>query len=260
MQGDRRRPYLLIRPRSLSPVVLTCEHACRALPRTFRPVPPEPEVLRSHWGFDLGGWGLTRVVASRLRATAIGGRWSRLLIDLNRRVDDPTLIREGVDGTPLSWNRALDAGEVERRMLAYHVPYHAELDRLLLRRVVRGVRPLVVALHTFTPVLGRQRRGFDIGVLYDRHAGIAFRVGRRLAGNGFAVRYNEPYSGKAGMMYAAERHGAHYGLEFFELEVNQARLSRRGIATIGEALAAAIDSLVSPRGGADGASGRSRRG
>ena len=35
--------------------------------------------------------------------------------------------------------------DVERRLLDAHVPYHVEIDRLILRRMVRGVRPLLLA-------------------------------------------------------------------------------------------------------------------
>ena len=139
------RPFLLDRPRSISPVLLTCEHATRRLPRSAGLDSRHRAVLASHWGWDTGAWKLTRELARRLRAGAIGGRWSRLLIDLNRRVDDPTLIRRHVEGLPLPWNAGLDTDEIERRILAYHAPYHLEVDRLILRRLVRGVRPLVLA-------------------------------------------------------------------------------------------------------------------
>jgi predicted N-formylglutamate amidohydrolase len=96
------------------------------------------------------------------------------------------------------------------------------VDRLVLRRILRGIRPLLFAVHSFTPVLGRERRPFDIGVLFAKHASIARRIGRALGAQGLSVRYNEPYSGLAGMMYSAERHGSHHGIPCLELEMNQA--------------------------------------
>src|SRR6185295_17571134 len=75
-----------------APVLLICEHASNRLPFSRRPDPEERRILASHWGWDIGAWQLTLALARRWRARAIGGRWSRLLIDLNRRVDDETLI------------------------------------------------------------------------------------------------------------------------------------------------------------------------
>jgi predicted N-formylglutamate amidohydrolase len=58
-------------------------------------------------------------------------------------------------------------------------------------------------------------------VLFKSRAGVAHRVGKTLREGGLRVRYNEPYSGLAGMMYSADRHGTHHGLDFLELEFNQ---------------------------------------
>lgn len=242
------RPYLAIASRSLFPLVLTCEHASSRLPNGCAVHAPARQVLSAHWGWDIGAWALTHEVARLLGASAIGGRWSRLWIDLNRRVDDPTLIRPQVQDVALAWNRGLTLAEVERRIQACHVPYHAEIDRLLMRRLLRGIRPWLLAVHSFTPELGGHTRGFDIGLLYERHLGPARRLGRSLRQAGLSVRYNQPYSGMAGMMYAAERHGAHHRLPCLELEVNQALFERpAGSAYLGSLVARALKPLLLDR-------------
>lgn len=239
-------PFLSLRPGSTTAVYLTCEHASRRLPQPIRPDRAEREILASHWGIDIGAWALTRELARRHGHGAIGGRWSRLLIDLNRRVDDPTLVRAEAEGLALSWNRGVDAAEVERRALAYHAPYHAEVDRQLVRRIVRGVRPVVLAIHTFTPVLHHRRRNFDVGVLYDEHTALAHRMARTIRRSGLTVRYNQPYSGMAGMMYAVDRHGSHLDLPCLELEVNHDRLLRpEQVVAIADALEPAVQELTS---------------
>ena len=48
---------------------------------------------------------------------------------------------------------------------------------------------------------------------------------------GLEVRYNQPYSGKRGLMYSSDRHGRHHRLPCLELEINQALLARSGRAT-----------------------------
>jgi predicted N-formylglutamate amidohydrolase len=226
-----RRAYVVRAAHALFPLVLTCEHASWRLPCGLPRAPALREVLRTHWGWDIGAWALTREIAGRLHTSAIGGRWSRLWIDLNRRVDEATLIRTRIDELVLPWNRRLGMGEVQRRIETCHVPYHVAVDRLLARRLLRGVRPSLLAVHSFTPELeGHAPRPFDIGILYERHARAAHRLGRTLGRAGLTVRYNEPYSGMAGMMYAADRHGAHHRLPCLELEVNQSLFAKRGAA------------------------------
>lgn len=227
MAGRATRParWLRVAARTDAPWVLTCEHASRRLPGGLRPTRDEQRVLASHWGWDIGAWDLTRRLARATGAAALGGGWSRLWIDLNRKVDDPTLIRTDVEGVALSWNRALGARRIEQRITDVHMPYHQAIDRQIVRLLVRGVRPLILALHTFTPALDGQARRFDAGVLFDDHGPAARRLARTLRTAGLTVRYNAPYSGMAGLMYAADRHGRHHALTCLELEVNQGRLA-----------------------------------
>ena len=151
------RPFLSIGPRARAGILITCEHATARLPPPMRALAAERAILSSHWGWDIGAWDLTRELARRLDASAVGGRWSRLLIDVNRRVDDPTLIVRRAGRHLLSWNAGLDVAEVERRIFAYHAPYHQEVDRRILQHAVRGIRPLLFAVHSFTPTIGPSR-------------------------------------------------------------------------------------------------------
>jgi len=236
---------LEIGARALAPIVLSCEHASRALPRNVRPAAAVVRILASHHGWDPGAWAVTRAAAARLGTSALGGRWSRLWVDLNRRVDDPSLIRERSDDVPLPWNLDLGPAERERRVLGCHAPYHERLDRLIVRRIVRGVRPLLLSVHTFTPRLGRRRRDYDAGVLYERDRAPARVLAGALRRTGLTVRYNRPYSGLAGMMYAIDRHGKHHGLPCLELELNQALFERAGAAEeLGRIVAAAAREIA----------------
>ena len=69
-----------------------------------------------------------------------------------------------------------------------------------------------------------------MGVLFDRSRDHAALLMRGLAGEGFRVLPNRPYSGLAGMMYAIHRHGSHHELPCLEIEMNQALWRDRGAA------------------------------
>jgi predicted N-formylglutamate amidohydrolase len=61
----------------------------------------------------------------------------------------------------------------------------------------------------------------EIGVLFDREDALAAVLAEALAAEGFVVAMNEPYSGKEGLIYAAERHASAHGKHALELEVRQ---------------------------------------
>ena len=173
---------------------------------------------------------MARLLARTLGAAAVGGGVSRLVVDLNRTAVDPTLIRREAGWVPLSWNARIAPAEVERRLVAWHLPYHDAIDRAILRLVTRGVRPLLLSVHSFTPIYEGRRRDFDMGVLFDRSRVHAARLMRGLRREGFRVLPNRPYSGIAGMMYSIDRHGTHHDLPCLEIEMNQALFRERGAA------------------------------
>lgn len=239
------RQFLSLRARARAPLLLTCEHATHRLPPGIPTTPAERALLRTHWGWDLGAWAVTKELSRRRGASAIGGACSRLLIDLNRAVDDPTLIRTRAEGVVLSWNRRLTSAAVLRRIAVWHVAYHAALELRIASHLVRGIRPTILALHSFTPELDGARRDFEIGVLFREHASVARSLGRALARAGLRVRYNEPYSGLEGMMYSAERHGSQHALPCIELELNQRMLGEaRALARISRTLSEALSASL----------------
>jgi predicted N-formylglutamate amidohydrolase len=88
-------PYHLLRGRRLSRLLITCEHASAALlPGMEAGAPRVEALLRTHWALDIGIWDVARIVSRRLDATAVGGRYTRLVVDLNRDPNDATLIRK----------------------------------------------------------------------------------------------------------------------------------------------------------------------
>jgi len=236
--------FTTLRADAWTPWLLTCEHAAYRLPEGVRPTAKERALLRAHWGWDIGAWKLTRELSRRLNACAVAANWSRLWVDPNRDAGEATLIKPRVEGVDLSWNRGLSLVEIERRWDEYHAVYHAEVTRQIARRRFREIRPLIFSVHSFTERIGARRREFEIGILYDTHPRAAQRLGRRLRTAGLSVRYNQPYSGRRGLMYSAHRHGTHHGLTCLELEVNQALFERADtVARLGRILARALPGL-----------------
>ncbi len=216
------------------------------MPREYGTLGLAREDLRDHIGWDIGAASAMREAARRLGAPGIASKYSRLLVDLNREPGEETLIPPVSDGRVIPANERISAAERQRRLERYHAPYHDRVDRELarVRRSAAGRPVYLLSVHSFTPSLDGRRRPFDMGVLYDDHEALARRFGRTLREGGFRVRYNEPYSGREGLIYAARRHGRAHGIPYIELEINNALLRTDAAARrIGGKVARAVAAL-----------------
>jgi predicted N-formylglutamate amidohydrolase len=197
------------------PLLLLCDHASNALPPGGLGL--DPALLSTHIAYDIGAAAVTRALARAYGAPALLGSWSRLLIDLNRGPDDPTLVMKLSDGSIIPGNEGVDATEVARRAARFHAPYHAAIAAQL---DLIGPDAVLVSMHSFTPSWKGRRRLWEVGVLYDRDLRLAQPLMARLAEAGFNVGDNEPYSGRL-EGDTLWRHGTCRGLPHVLIEMRQ---------------------------------------
>ena len=178
-------------------LVLVCDHASNNVPPEIGPLGLSEEDMRRHIAWDVGARGVTLGLARRLGAEAVLSTWSRLVIDPNRGEDDPTLVMRLYDGSLIPGNRQVGQAEIERRLDAYHRPYHRAIDAALARAIAEGEAPVLVSIHSFTPQFrGRPLRPWHVGLLWDRDDRLLRPLLRLLrAEPGLCVGDNEPYSG-----------------------------------------------------------------
>ena len=196
-------------------ILFLCDHASNALPEGALGL--DPGLLATHIAYDIGAAAMTRALAAAYGAPAFLGGWSRLLIDLNRGADDPTIVMKLSDGSIIPGNRNADATEVARRIQMFHAPYHAAIDTALDRM---GPDAVVISLHSFTPAWKGRPRPWEVGVLYDRDTRLSAPLMDRLKEAGFTVGDNEPYSGalEGDTLY---QHGTLRGLPHVLIEIRQ---------------------------------------
>ena len=198
-------------------LLLTCEHASARLPDGWRWTERDARLHGTHWTFDLGAAELTHELSASLRSAAVLSTFTRLLADPNRADDDPSVFRTHAEGLPVELNARLDEDDVRRRLDRYWSRYHDAVDR----EAAKTAAPVLLSVHTFTPVYEGTPRAMEIGVLFDREDTLAAVLAEALAAEGFVVAMNEPYSGKEGLIYAAERHASAHRKHALELEVRQ---------------------------------------
>lgn len=201
---------------------ITCEHASNRVPTPLRTTEMDRAWLNTHWGYDIGARTLSRELIRLTGSFGVMARFSRLVVDANRDPAHPDLIRTTTEGHSFSFNQKLTPEERDRRVARFHEPYHRAIDEALRARVGSTVGDvLLLSVHTFTPVWNHRVRPMDVGVLYSPYEAIARRLERELRAVDFETALNAPYSGREGLIYAAERHGDGHKVVFLELEVNQ---------------------------------------
>jgi predicted N-formylglutamate amidohydrolase len=219
-------------------ILLSCEHGGNRVPPGERALFARAgRLLASHRGFDAGALDVARRLARAWRAPLVAASTTRLLVDLNRSPHNPRVFSAFTRGLPRAHRDAL---------LARHHRPHWQRVRAALSASPRGV--LHLAIHSFTPVLGGERRDFGIGILYDpkrraeRERARAWQQRLTRALPGVGVRRNAPYRGDAdGLTTSLRRELPASRYEGIELELNQ-----RLIASPAQrrALVAALSALL----------------
>ncbi len=209
-----------------SHLLLLCDHASAALPPDLGLLGLDPALSQTHIASDIGAAWVTRALAQKFAAAALLGVWSRLLIDLNRGEDDPTLVMKLSDGSIIPGNRDAGPDDVADRLREYYWPYHhaitAELDRI-------GPLAAIVSIHSFTPVWKGEARPWEVGVLWDTDRRLAGPLMARLSQHAFLWGDNEPYSG-ALENDCLNRHGTKRGLPHVLIEIRQDLIATQAMA------------------------------
>ena len=219
---DDPPPFVILHEHGAAPALVICDHASRAFPRGMKRLGLPELPSWQHIAWDIGAGELARGLANALDAPAVLAGYSRLIVDCNRKPEDPEAFRLESDGWVVPGNASL--GELERRtrLACFFDPYHEAIAAMLAGFRRRGVVPMVVSVHTFTPEMAGTARPWHIGVLWDKDESSARRL---IAGlrqvEGLVVGDNQPYSGKHPSDYTIDHHAEQAGLPHVCIEVRQ---------------------------------------
>lgn len=176
-------------------LLLTCEHAQSKIPARWQHVFRSARtILQSHRGWDAGALRLADQFSRVFGAPLISGKYSRLLIDLNRTPASPDLLSR--------FSRALPEKEKQKILKEIYEPYWRTVRQTLkkLKRDGDGDCVLHLSFHSFTPVLKGKVRKTDLGLLYDPARPLEVEFCRQLKAilqknSNLRIHLNRPYRG-----------------------------------------------------------------
>ena len=202
--------------------LVICDHASNYIPREYSYLGLETEVIDSHISFDLGAEEIASNLSKKLNCFVVSSEYSRLLIDLNRGVDDPTLIMKISDRKKITGNLSVkfNLTDIERkkRIRDFYNPYHSSISEILTKAERKNILTSIVSIHSFTPEWKGKKRDIEMGILWDKDDRLA-KIFLKNYKN-INVGNNKPYSGrlKNDTLY---KHGTRKGFPHVLIEIRQ---------------------------------------
>lgn len=207
-----------------SNILLICDHSTNFVPASVNggTLGLAEKDMSRHIAFDIGAAGVTRSLAHHLNAPYVMSGFSRLVIDPNRGVDDPTLIMQLYDGSVVPGNRDVNPAETTRRTNKFYTPYQNAIADM----TARYPKAALVSIHSFSPRLnGGQDRPWHLGILYAEDRRLADPILAILANDpDICVGNNQPYSGHLSGD-TMDRHGVKPGRPHVLIEIRNDLIS-----------------------------------
>ncbi len=201
-------------------VVLVCEHASKVIPAAWGDLGLEPAARAAHIAWDPGALAVARGLAARLKAVLIHAPVSRLVYDCNRAPDMAGAMPAQSEVFAIPGNAAITPQDRLARVEAIYLPWVEGLHGLIARRIALGLRPVVVTVHSFTPVYNGKQRRVEFGVIHDADAHFAVAVqsaATRLTR--LNTQLNAPYSAADDVTHTLRLQATPYGLPNVMLEI-----------------------------------------
>lgn len=197
-------------------VAVVCEHAGTAVPAGLGDLGLGADELVSHIAWDPGAARVAELLAQQLDAPLVKQRYSRLVYDCNRPPDSREAMRDVSEVTRIPGNENLSENDRLWRIANIYEPFHAAVANVLDSRKI----PVLVTIHSFTPVYHGTVRKLEIGLLHDDDARMVdIMLADAALTDARDVRRNEPYGPQDGVTHTLQLHGISRGIANVMIEI-----------------------------------------
>lgn len=230
---------LVLNASGMSPIVLVCEHASHFIPPELDGLGLSDKAMAGHWAWDPGAMAVAEAMSARLDATLVASRVSRLVYDCNRPPDAAGAMVARGEGFEIPGNAALDHDQRQARIDLVYEPFRATLAGVI---AAKPAAPVLVTIHSFTPVYYGKTRTVELGILHDDDARLADAILREACRfTNLDVRRNEPYAASDGVTHTLREHAASARLLNVMLEIRNDLIATEGAQ---QGVAAMVSDLV----------------
>lgn len=215
-------PVTILNENAHPPFLLICDHAGIAIPEFLNELGLTVKDRYRHIAWDIGIKGVGEKLAYLLQSTLVLQNYSRLVIDCNRALNNPTLIPVVSDHVVVNGNQFISEGEKNFRIQAIYQFYHNTIENLIKQRLAQKRKIIFIALHSFTPEMDGFQRPWHAGILHNRYDEFALIFKKYLEKNyAYPIGDNEPYALTEKNDYTVPYHVFKRKLPYLELEIRQ---------------------------------------
>tara|TARA_R110002051_G_scaffold79451_3_gene143263 strand:+ start:7697 stop:8470 length:774 start_codon:yes stop_codon:yes gene_type:complete len=198
----------VLNPKGQSSVIVVCEHASHFIPPEYNNLGLADAALQSHVAWDPGAFAVAQGVSRRLNATLVASGVSRLVYDCNRPPSAPDAMPDQSEAIKVPGNAHLTAAQRQDRTDKYYEPFRAALAQTINTTST----PVIVTIHSFTPIYYGKKRDVEIGVLHDNDSRLAdamLQIAPQHTDT--LVLRNDPYGPAHGVTHTLKEHALKAG-------------------------------------------------
>lgn len=183
--------------------MLVCEHASAFIPEAMGNLGLSDAAAQSHAAWDPGAMAVAQRLSQSLNAVLVAATVSRLVYDCNRPPDAEGAMPARSEVIDVPGNVGLSEAERARRVARYYLPFRDALAQV----VARHADPVIVTIHSFTPVYHGLPRATEIGVLHDTDTRLAdAMLDIAPVHLPYRVEVNQPYGPQDGVTHTLKEH------------------------------------------------------
>lgn len=206
--ADDRPVVHVSNPSGASRIVLVCEHASHFIPADLNNLGLDATAQQSHAAWDPGALAVAEIMSDQLDAVLVASTVSRLVYDCNRPPEAPSAMPSQSEAFKIPGNADLTPAQRQTRAATYYEPFRAELGT----QIGLKTAPVIVTVHSFTPVYHGTPRGVEIGFLHDTDSRLADALLALPAMSPAPkVDRNQPYGPQDGVTHTLKVHALPQG-------------------------------------------------
>ena len=172
-------------------LLIVADHASNYIPKKYNNLGLAKKDIFNHKAYDPGVRDLAINLSNKLNSQLILGEYSRLLIDCNRDINDPTLISAISDRKLILGNKNITNQERIYRINKIYKPYHEKIKKTILEKKIN----VIISLHSFNPIFKGKKRFVNYGILSNQDRRLSNLILNELKKKKNIVGDNEPYRG-----------------------------------------------------------------